>query len=213
MKKRIISISAICNVVFFCWIGLSVCYGTSLESYQNLRKMPEDFIDQQVANHPDKNSTNINKRHGNCIIAGFLYFDNSKFSKAEQQFSKAVNLTPKDPYDWAWLYMAQLRKNLNTSDKAIRNFIKVNASKELIYTNIAVLLGDITPVQAIEKAKASGDLGNICEANYYVAQRLMAIGKAEKAKKYLIEAIKTDQKAFWEYMSAVSWLEILSKVK
>ena len=173
--------------------------------------MPEKFIDEQVTNHPDKDSPDINKRHGNCIIAGFLYFDSSKFSKAEQQFTKAANLTPKDPYDWAWLYMTQLRKNPKASDQVIRDFIKLNASKEFIYTNIAVLLGDIPPEQAIKKAKASGDLGNLCEANYYIAQRLIASGKAKKAKKYLIEAIRTNQKAFWEYKSAVSWYENLSK--
>lgn len=102
--------------------------------------------------------------------------------------------------------MSQVRQNPKAPDNKIRAFLKRKKSNEFVYTDIAILLGDISPDKGIEKAKVTKDLGNICEAYYYAAQRLFGKGNKRLAEEYLVKAVKTNQNSFWEYKSALAYL-------
>jgi lipoprotein NlpI len=160
-----------------------------------------DVIEMSIARDPNN--------HAVRIIAGFHYFDAGDFAHAEENFAWASRLTPDDPYDQAWLYMAQLRQNPKASADAIKAFLKRKENKDFVHTDIHVLLGEITAADAIEKARASGDAGNICEVNYYLAQRLLADGEKMKAREFLANAIKTGKDTFWEWKSAKASLKAL----
>lgn len=164
----------------------------------NPSAIPDELIESMVAQNPEN--------HAKRIVSGFMHFDMGRFSKAEKHFAKASSLTPNDPYDQIWLYMSQVRQNRKAPDDKIRAFLKRNKSNEFVYTDIAILLGDISPDQGIEKAKMSKELGNICEAYYYAAQRLFANENIKLAEEYLIKAVKTNQESFWEYKSALAYL-------
>lgn len=164
----------------------------------NPAAIPDDVIESMTAQNPEN--------HAERIVSGFMQFDMGRFSKAEKHFAKAASLTPNDPYDQIWLYMSQVRQNSKAPDDGIRTFLERNKSVEFVYTDIAILLGDISPDQGIEKAKLSKDLGNICEAYYYAAQRLFANGNKKLAEEYLIKAVETNQESFWEYKSAFAYL-------
>jgi tetratricopeptide (TPR) repeat protein len=167
------------------------------------RPLDTRVLMNEIAKNPAK--------HELRVIAGFHFFDQGDFAAAETHFQKASQLSPDDPYDQAWLYMAQLRRNKNASQEAIRAFIAKNRSEEFVYTAIQVLLSDVTPEEAVKKAGLSREAGNVCEAHYYAAQRLLADGQVAKAKANLQEAIKTRMKDFWEYKSAVACLKSLEK--
>jgi len=126
---------------------------------------------------------------------------------AVEHFTKAVELQPKDAYDRAWLYMAQIRIDLKVSGDSLRDFLKQNKSGEYIDTAIKILLGDVSPKNAVNLATKSKDLGNVCEAHYFSAQRLLANGATKDAVKHLKAALKTDKKTFWEYQSAIAHLK------
>lgn len=149
------------------------------------------------------------EKHSVRIVVGFLYFDGGDFQDAEKHFKKASELTPADPYDQAWLYMAQLRQNPNASGKALKSFVEKNQSTEFIYTNIKLLLGEISPEDAIKQAIASKDQGNICEAYYYAAQRFLSDGQQKMAEKCFKKSIATGKDTFWEFKSSVAGLESL----
>ena len=160
--------------------------------------IPEELIESRIAQDPEN--------HAARIVAGFMHFDTGRFSKAEKHFAKAASITPDDPYDQIWLYMSQLRQNAKAQDGQIRAFVERNKSKEFIYTDITILLGDIPPNKGIEQAELSKDLGNVCEAYYYAAQRLFADGNKKQAEEYLFKAVETEQTSFWEYKSALAYL-------
>lgn len=165
------------------------------------RPISPGIIAAQIAKEPNS--------HPLRVVGGFLLFDQGKFEAAETHFRKATQLTPEDAYDRAWLFMAQLRRDKGASDKDIRAFLAKKHADEFIYTDIGVLLSDITPEEAVEKAKASGDAGNLCEAHYYAAQRLLADGQIPQAKAHLMEVLNTKKETFWEYRSAIAWLKSL----
>jgi lipoprotein NlpI len=166
----------------------------------------ERALDSKIlANAIEKEPNN----HALRVIAGFHYFDQGNFELAEMHFRKAAQLTPGDPYDQTWLYMTQLRRDKSASDKDIRAFLSKKKSDAFVYNNILVLLSDVAPEVAIEKARASNDSGNLCEAYYYAAQHALLNGHYSVAKEHLQGAIKTGKEKFWEYKSAVACLQLL----
>jgi len=191
------TILIVTGIALLCFNASSpVCFGQKADE-----PIPDAVIAKSIAENP--------ANHAIRIIAGFHYFDSGDFVKAVENFAKASQLTPDDPYDQLWLYMAQLRQNPKTPDSTIKAFLARKESQEFVYTDIRILTGELTAMQAIEKARVSKDLGNLCEAYYYSAQRLLANGDKFKAREYLVEAIKTKKEKFWEYKSAVAGLQAL----
>ena len=182
--------------LFFFTMPSPVCHGQKADE-----GISSEVIEKSIAQEPNN--------HAIRIIAGFHYFDAGDFVKAEENFSKAAALTPADPYDQMWLYLAQLRQNPKAPDITLKAFSKQKETREFVFTDIRILTGENTALQAIEKAKASKDAGNICEAYYYLAQHLLANGDKMRARDYLTEAIKTRKETFWEYKSAVACLRTL----
>lgn len=180
-------------------ISLFCFCGSKLGFAQKAAKIPSEIIEKQLSEQPND--------HAGRVIAGFHYFDTGKYEKALGHFTRAVELQPKDAYDRAWLYMAQIRIDSKASGDTLRNFLKHNKSGEYIDTAIKVLLGDVTPEYAVDLATKSKDLGNVCEAHYFSAQRLLANGSTKNAVKHLKAALKTDKKTFWEYQSAIAHLK------
>lgn len=190
-------IALVCVALFFSHAFPSVGRGQNADA----DSLSTEAIEKGLAAEPDN--------HAYRIIAGFHYFDIGEFAKAEENFARASKLTPEDPYDQIWLYMAQLRQNPKASDAAIRAFVKQKANKDFVFTDIQALLGDITANEGLDKARASGDLGNVCEMNFYLAQRAFANGDKAKAKEFLAEALKTQKDRFWEYKAAAMALKAL----
>ena len=180
-------------ILMLCLLGSNVGFA------QRAAKIPSRIIEEILREKPNDHATRV--------IAGFHYFDTGKYSKAVEHFTKAVELQPNDAYDRAWLYMAQIRINSKASGDSLRNFLKKNNSGEYIDTAIKILLGDISPKDAVDMANKSKDMGNLCEAHYFSAQRLLANGAIKDAVQHLKSSIKTDKKAYWEYQSAIAHLK------
>jgi len=159
--------STVIITLSLCGIFLPRCFGQDIDE-----AILGTVIEKEVAQSPEN--------HALRIVAAFHFFDMGNYSKAEEHFARASKLTPDDPYDQAWLYMTQLRRDPKASGKTIRAFVKRMDSNAFIYTNINILLEEITLAEALKSAKASKDLGTLCEAHYYAAQRLLADGEKQK---------------------------------
>ena len=193
MKKK--NSTLIVALILVCSFGAICCgEGTS-------KSILDKVVNKMVTKDPEN--------HAYRIVAAFRYFDAGYFSEAEKHFNKASELTPDDPYDRAWLHMAQLRQNPKASGKALKSFLDKNKSTDFIYTNIKLLLGEISPEDAIKQAIASKDQGNVCEAYYYAAQRFLVDGQEDMAKKCFNKSTQTKKETYWEYTSSVAGLKSL----
>lgn len=185
----------IASTVLICSLAL-VCKGEARD-----KTILDSVVNELVEKDPND--------HNHRIAGAFFYFNEGYFADAEKHFQKASEITPDDPYDQAWLYMAQLRQNSKESGKALKAFLVQHESDDFIFTNIQLLLGEVSPENAIKKALASKDQGNVCEAYYYAGQYFWANGQTDMAKKCFKKAIQTKKETYWEYRGSVASLKTL----
>lgn len=106
-----------------------------------------------------------------------------QYTDAVGNYEKAISLavgTP-DAYDVIWLHLAHARAKQEDHDELFSNAARLDQS-QWPYPVISYYLGDIKANAVLKAAEDSKELGNICEANFYVGYVSLIEGRMADAK-------------------------------
>lgn len=140
---------------------------------------------------------------------GNMQWNAGRFADAEKSFQKAADYYPwpkARPRLYPSLWYAITADRQGKLDKAVlENYVRAFWSDDWPMPVINLFLGKNTPEKVVPVASKSDEklyAGQLCEANFYVAEWQIVRGNPEIAKPGIEAAIKSCPKTFIEYSGA-----------
>lgn len=140
---------------------------------------------------------------------GRMWLHSGNLPQAQQDFSRAVELYPSDPYNVIWLYLSRARAEAHVlngpaEEELAKNAAKLNLSK-WPGPVVQLFLGKSSSEAVLQVASDSDPVKKReleCEANYYVAENYVLHRQRGLALERFHEAAKTCPKGYFFYEAA-----------
>lgn len=131
-----------------------------------------------------------------------------RYGNAIDNYRKALALSGDKPdaYDVIWLHLAQARLRQNDRGQEDRAELFANAARldqtSWPYPVISFYLGDLKAEDVLKAAEDTHELGNICEANFYVGYHFLLEGQTAQAKASFEDVTRRCHPGFIELQGA-----------
>lgn len=140
---------------------------------------------------------------------GRMWLHSANLPQAQQDFSRAVELYPSDPYNVIWLYLSRAKAEAHVlngpaEEELAKNAAKLNLSK-WPGPVVQLFLGKSSSEAVLQVASDSDPVKKReleCEANYYVAENYVLHRQRGLALERFHEAAKTCPKGYFFYEAA-----------
>jgi lipoprotein NlpI len=139
---------------------------------------------------------------------GHANFDLGNYQTAASDFSHAVTLEPDTPETIPWLYIAQARLGIQTSITDLTANAARAKSTKWPYPIIEMFLGRRTEQATLE---AGGSPSELCEAQFFVAERLLLRENRTAAIDRLRSAVDTCPKPSVTLLSVQAELKRITR--
>jgi lipoprotein NlpI len=143
---------------------------------------------------------------------GRVHFYQGQFSEANEDFRKALEIDPDQPYVAIASYLAQARAGKPGQSDLRGRTAKLDLS-EWPGAVVKLYLGSITPngvLLAAKDADADPDAELRCEAYFYLGEYALLHGQRLKAARLFRQAVATNSSISFEYLAAQSELRRLA---
>jgi lipoprotein NlpI len=138
---------------------------------------------------------------------GLAYFYAKATQEALTDLRKANGLDPKDPYTVLWLHLVTKRDNVSNELSKVASQIDLTTWPAPL---IRLYLGEMTAAQVLAAAEPRNK-GQICEANFYIAEMALQAGKPEEAVRQFEIAIANCPSGYIELEAARHELKLLRR--
>ena len=152
-----------------------------------------------VQHHPDNLRAYLTR--------GTLSFLVGKYDQAAADFKRYLQLNPNDIYRMLWLYLSEKYHNRDAVSDVAQFSTKVNLD-EWPGAILKLYLGEVdadTVIEALSKGAPNMQIGNACEAYYYLGQYYLLQNDRRTALELFNKAVATNAKAYVEYEFALAY--------